>query len=448
MKPHDNTKTANDNSLPFDVDPTILSRYLLGGAAVGGGTAALVALLRDRHRAKVEEREREQDPGVITLTLPSKTAEDKSAEMTKKVDLALSNIISTEKEERVGVKANRSPVGKFVKKADADANWQTLAAAILGAGGAGVGAYALIDHLHREQRLKKLKQDVEAQKHEYLDVLSKAGEAVFMSRENVKQADSNDTFSLFDMPLGVAAAMAALGIGGTAYMTKRYLDKADPVTPEIGRAPQIKRIVFRTADGEQKSASERDIDITDAVPAVLGVMCDVMSGKDTVLSKCAEALTAEGITADTLYKEAADDREALMRRLAMDTELRRQIGRAYMESHPVAKYFQWTTALPGLSHIADKKVMQGVHNALYKQSSLLNTIPSAATAAAVTRAMNGNLEASPEAQRAASRAPDEAASARRRISVEAGDANAEAFLEANKDRLTAALAELAASGKV
>ena len=139
--------------LPFEVRPEVVGRYALGGALTGAGAAAalnLVHLLRDLNK----KREAAQQPAqtgkdTIVLTIPKRgEVKDKSSGMiTKSTKAPQESTIMREMVSRNNqvIQDNGRYGMKTMMKKKAD--WPTLTASLLAAGGAGTLGYKLIDKL-------------------------------------------------------------------------------------------------------------------------------------------------------------------------------------------------------------------------------------------------------------------------------------------------------------
>ena len=259
-----------------------------------------------------------------------------------------------------------------------EANWQTLTAALLAAGGGGLAGYTVLNKLYDKWREKKLQQEMTQAQEEYLDMLGKAGAVPAFDEcfdlPLVKSAGRGDTFPLLDVPMGVAALGLIMGAGGTAYLTKRMLDEAtkddDLATKQRERRLKLRRIVFRT-DPVNGSTGQLPVDTpvgTDVLKAATAVFMDIGSGEPTVLghAKVAKVLDARGITAGTLYKEAGSAFDALIMRLTQDEDLRAALRDAAAESHPALHWVPRPirNVLPGVNRKIDAAVLAGITQGL------------------------------------------------------------------------------------
>lgn len=332
--------------------PTIL-RYGLGGAAVGGGTAAILSLIQKIKLDKKlsEERRRyanpETDENTIVLRLPAKRA-------------AVSRITPEELKAlaRDRAKALTEDELEYLQYAGAELPQKqandpaTFAAASLAAMGGGVLSYQLIRKLHHKQVLKELAAREEAARTELLDNM-------LAKQSDEKQAGD---FSGADSVMGSLLLLGLLGAGGSAYVTKKYLDQQ---FAEKDRAkytpPKVNRVIIRTQpadeaslDAHEKVGSEEDMDVL----RTISVMHMMKAGDDMRAFEDAEVKAA--LAAANLTKEAALELgtgtamgDAISGLLGQE-DIRRSLQRAYMQDHPMLKHFKWALRVPGLRGIADR----------------------------------------------------------------------------------------------
>jgi hypothetical protein len=374
-----------DNEHLFNVDPNVAARYGIGGLAGGAALAAALNFVR-RVRDINEDRKRkrmpdETDEGTIVLSLPKRAGDlsegsvgDMSGGTNRDVTLK-NRKIKVRKDspilkdlEPLGAQLrhydgrfgnttqpNRGP-GDGAGGGTKTASWQSLAVAMLAAGGAGALGYSLVDKLYEMQRRKELQGELDTAKTEYGDLLLKRQktaefEVMFDIFPHEKSAGKYpDTFHTMDVPMGMAALLFLLGAGGTSYMTKKVLDDSmAPDNPEQSnrdRRLQVKRIVFRAANEQDQEANKlaaapmSEDDVDSLFKAALAIYLDIGSGKPTVLGseKVATYLKAKGVTAGEIYKEAGDSYNNLMIRLQQDEELRKLLRDAAAESHPLLKW--------------------------------------------------------------------------------------------------------------
>jgi hypothetical protein len=524
------------NDGPFNIDVPTTARYGLGGLAAGAGVASALSLVHLLNKLNEERKAQELPPeGVLTLTLPRKTASDPSElgvnvpgvyqdnnsgvqtgdpeDYEEGIKGDTSNPISVKKTEgpsddafkaaedqkgteyEEGIKADdkitgdapteegiegdpsKEPLGRKPEKKteeaqgvrDADstkeANWPTLTASLLAAGGGGALGMALVNKIYQNKRIKDKERELEDAQQEYLDQLSKGAEAPFLDSLFTKeavQAENRGTFSLLDYPAGLGVLFALLGAGGTGYLTKRVLDEHTKVNKPPSAKPEVSRIVFKSAaDGET------DQKCAESLEAMLGVYTDILRGEPRTLceTKCAAYLEDQGIEQADLYKQAVSDFDTLMTRIYNDDGLRKNIQRAYMDSNPLAKYFKWGLSIPGLSHIADRKMYEKLQTAFqpsggsllgqavppqYKQAGLL--FPAVADVAASyygsTLAEKDDLEEEEAAQvDTAAEEPDErTARILDQLEISADDPAAAEFIQKNKAAIVQAIQNAASQG--
>jgi hypothetical protein len=313
-KPQEEEPKLAGVMLPEKEDLPTIGRHLLGGAAVGGSTAALLALIHDIRLQRQLGREQnklmnpETDENTIVMQLPPKAATDKQA--------------------------NDPP---------------TFALSMLAGIGGATGGYALIRKLYQQQLLKDIKRKEEA-----------ARTAVM----NEMMAPKTAQFSAADAGLGTAYLLALLGTGGSAYVTKKILDERFRAADrEKYEPPKVNRIVFRSQPvddpselpEDEKVASAEDIDAvrTLFVLHMMKASDDFSVLDDTEVQKAA---AETGLT-----KQAQIDLASMpevMKAIApllQNEKFRRTLQRAYLaDKHPMlSKLFGWALDLPIVRNIVD-----------------------------------------------------------------------------------------------
>lgn len=289
--------------------PTI-ARHGLGGAAIGGGAAALLGLLhqikmeRMLNKEEREAREPKEDENTIVLSLPAKEASDPG----------------------------------------------TFAAAWLAALGGGAGTYQLVRKLYHQNLLKDLESREDAAREEVLDQLMSSGE---------KTADAQEVFSPVDKAMGFATLLTLLGAGTTGYLTKKVLDAKFRATDrEKYEPPEVQKVIFRSEPLEAETDEEKEAsaDELDAVRTLV-VLHAVKAAND--YSVFEEDAVKEAMAADGLDKEALVGMTsnpivaATMAQLLENEATREAIQKAYMRNHPSLKYFQWAVGAPGAGRVVD-----------------------------------------------------------------------------------------------
>lgn len=351
--------------LALDVDPAVVARYAAGGALVGGGAAAMVNLVHMINQMKAERARRmkptETDENTIVLTLPKRAEAVTTDENTipKKVIGPTSKmyLINRDKSQsREDLTQKFGPKLCMNKKMAGASGWPTLTAAVLAALGGGAAGVGLVNKLYEVQREKRLKEELEAAKQEYMSALtakSVKGASVLdnlfpSSPDNEKQADS--TFGMLNYPMAALAILTILGAGSTGYLTKKILDEKLRATSEAGlEIPKIKRIVFRTEPQPPVTEQDKQAELEDveSVASGLLVMMDNVGGENRFTSapEIKEAMAKAGLTATQLVKQA-DDWDTLMTQLGNAPELRHSMYKLYNKytaSNPISR---------GLGHVA------------------------------------------------------------------------------------------------
>ena len=334
--------------------------------------------------------------------------------------------------------------GEFGKKA----NWQTLAMAIIAALGGGTAGYSLVDSIYNKRRMAGKQRQAEQAQQEYLDMLR-------------PKTAAERSFNRLDYPLAFAALSLLLGSGGTAYLTKRILDEYSNDTAKQFKdpmAPQVKRIVFKTAEADE------DPDITsEKIAALVGIYLDICSGRPEILgdSKCAEALVAADTDAIKMYKAAAygEDYSSLLATLDANPKLRQLIQRVAAEKHPVLRHAKWLLKMPGISGMADRKLYEGIDQALGPKSagfpSLVGNSPTMLGASilgseiAENSAERGRTAAINKARANKKETPEQRAKRiLSELTIATADPNAAEFVDENQGKLKELLKALALSGRI
>jgi len=414
-----------DKTAQLEVDKPMVLRHLLGGALVGGSGAAVVNLahmLREMQekRRKREEREVLGDKNTITLTLPPKravaesyddiaNAADVKSKAEKRNKLAVTQTRTTTTQGPDGQNQARRYNGTFgIKTAQeeggwldkalgtkpvgpprpANPTWPTLTGRWAGAT-AGVAAGALIvNKVYAVRRKKQLERQLAKAKEEYLDKLDVAStsklaediDSIFVIPVDVgtdmdKSAQENLTAGI-RYPLAYAAFLALIGTGGSAYLTKKYLDdRYKSEEKKLPKAHKIQRIVFKSSpkntgevtskgkkDNEAEVEEEHEVTAEDmsCLRSAFAVMCDVVEDKPNVLGSPAvrEELEKLGETPEGLMKRAANEPEldALLNWLKGQPELRERVQRMYIEQHPSMQGIQGWAAEKGMGTKAGRRV--------------------------------------------------------------------------------------------
>jgi hypothetical protein len=355
-----------------------VTRHAIGGAAIGGGAAALVNLvhmINQMREARAKAlKPTETDENTIVLTLPNKRAEinDKHTKVTSVEGPESADFVLNRKNgqsRRMGSMQFGPRLCSTDKQAGMNPGWQTLTASALAGLGGGVGGYMLVNKLYELQRARRLQQDLDAAKKEYMDLLS--GNAVKGASciENAfgwqvpgdeKQAGS--TFGLVNYPLAAMALLSVLGAGATGYITKRILDeKFRAVQDKSLDIPKVKRIVFRSAPAtDQDPEKVASVEDSEAIMGGLMVMMDRVSGTDrfTGSPELQPVLEKIGMTKEALVKEAGDW-DTLYNHLEQAPDLRKALYGLYTRytSNPVTGFFKRLALnVPAVQRKADQRL--------------------------------------------------------------------------------------------
>jgi hypothetical protein len=363
------------------------------------------------------------------------------------------------------------------------ADWQTLTASILAATGGGMLGYHLIDKAYQAALQRKLKSQETAARDELLNSMMqqpKMGnwldEMFEVQGEKEAQLREKSRFSYMDAPFAMAALLALLGTGGTAYITKKVLDSKIKEQQGDFKPPRVNRIVFKSAEGpleeDEMIATAEDLE---AIQGALAVTMDKISGAPALLAHpiIAAELAETDKTAEDLYKWAQEDVNPLVAFLQSNPQLRQAIQRIYMDQHPVLRHFTGMVGLPGISNIADrmtyKKVNslgEGLQSSGEQGQRLLGSITrelgnygqakqafggitTSLIGSSLAEGAMGNLM---KQKKEAPMPADEEVEAEKvqeilnNIQLAASDPQAQAYLEENQDRIRALLGQLAARG--
>jgi len=173
-----------------------------------------------------------------------------------KVDVPLDGTSEKEPEskpvENVQVSGAELDVANITKKSmDKEAvpdflkQWYGEGAAPLGVAAAGVGSYMLVNKIYRKLLEKRLAEDEEAARREYLDALIPK-EAMELEKEALSMG-------------GTAALLTLLLAGGSAKITKDIMDaRADSRRSNSYAPPTVRRIVFKATDEDEGEEVSQD----------------------------------------------------------------------------------------------------------------------------------------------------------------------------------------------
>ena len=342
------------NKQAINLDPATIARYAAGGAMVGGGTSAILNLAHMVRQLR-EERAKalkptETDENTIVITLPKK-AEVLPADGKKATTVVNKSGSSAEDYQlnRGGKQSRKLMSQQFGPKLAMDKSgatgWPTLTAATLAALGGGAGGALVINKLYEAQRERRLKQELEAAKQDYMSVLSghpvKGASILDETFAFDGSEKSADTFGMLNYPLAAAAVLTLLGGGATGYLTKKILDeKLRAANEQSTDLPKVKRIVFKT-EQEPNVAKHASADDCGTILAGLMVMMDKVGGVNrfTGSPEVQEELKKAGMTAEELVKKA-DDFDVLTSSLEANPELRKSVlglANHYMTKNPMVR---------------------------------------------------------------------------------------------------------------
>ena len=476
------------------IDPAIVARYGLGGAALGMGTMAAlnlahhIKMLRDERKRRVEPTATDKD--TIVLTIPRKNAEAPPAYPAPAATSGVPITTTETAEYHLNPNGKQSRnVGsgqygeKYVSKAAAT-GWPTLTAAMLASlAGAGGGA-AIMDSIYRNFREKQLRNQEEAARQEYLQALTGGvKESEFISALNVvvsdeKQASNN--FGTLSYPLAAAAVMTILGAGATVYITKRVLDEnVNELDNSTTDQPKVKRIIFRSEPNQEEDKNAGTVDDIEAVAGALLIMMDKVAGTRRFLGdeEVVKAATAAGTDADTLIKQAQEI-DSLIAQLQQPgaADLKKSLYNVYNKysggsgiMDRLGRFFKGIALKTDVGqNMADNKLYTALMN-MRDGVGGPGMAPAAGVpklaASALTAGLGGLVGMDMFTQSMHEMDPEELATliaeAQRKIEAEeeltlpeesvnvsAADPNAEEYVDSNRARIKAVLANLSLSGAV
>ena len=181
-------------------------------------------------------------------------------------------------------------------------DWEKIVLGTVGFIGAGYGSYRIADHIHRKRRLKQLERELDAARQHYVSRLYGGGDT--------KAAQE---FKPGAVDVGLATlTLYMLGVGGgTAYLTKRWLDERSRDRESLGLdIPSPPRIVFRTepmSDSEKKASGLVEMSEAEAelVKAAVGFYVDMLGDRKVIGSDgFRESVEKSGHTVEGLVKLA------------------------------------------------------------------------------------------------------------------------------------------------
>lgn len=451
--------------------PTV-SRFALGGLGLGAGAASTLALLHMLQQARKDARKAKElktNENTIVLTLPKKQASAESSAAAEKDTLkAISSTrrstevkspstsravkteftTVTEHKVKTGKGQLRHIDGRYGNKAASEkqANWQTLTLAVLAGLGGGAGGYAIIDRLYHNRRMKDKMREVEEARNEYLDQLRS------------KEAADKSSFNVIDYPLAMAALALILGGGATAYGTKKLLDIHSDDIEDSGRdrfKPQVKRIVFKTAEAGDDFDEDTE---AEKIAAVIGIMLDICSGRPDILGDDAvqKSAAAAGIDIGSIYKMASyeEDYSSLLATLEGNPDFRNLIQRVAAEKHPVLRHAKWLLKMPIIKGMADKKLYSAVHenlgpqSALPKQAAVIASLPKMLGASVAGSSIAGVLGDDTDTVQDEEDEEERARRVLSQLTIAAEDPESAKFIEQNEEKLKRLLQVMAASGQL
>lgn len=440
--------------IPEAEDVPTIGRYALGGAAVGGGAAALLKLIQymrlQRRLSKERERiynPKDTDENTIVLTLPAKQADAEKEAVIKEEggEYVLythdgSKVLGRHKSQKEALAQEHAI--QMSKHAN---DPSTFALSWLAALAGGAGMYRLVNKIYHDRLLKDIKQQEAAARTQLLDQLT--------APKTASEKTAEPTFSYIDAPIGMGLLLTLLGTGATGYITKKILDEhfrqADREKFEV---PKATRIVFRTQPATEeavaqegaKLASEEDVDTLRAAI----VLHMVKASGDMSIFEDAEVKAAMEKTGQTqtglMGLTGHPTLQGLFSTLLGNVDVRRAVQRAYMQDHPVLKHFQWALKVPGLNNIADRMTYSRLGMQPKTASLGLPTL-SGVVNAALGNILTESQDGKPAAEEAVQENKPDPEAVANSIQLSARDPVAQLFLKQKQLEIRKLLRELAAA---
>lgn len=491
-----------------------------GGLLTGGGIAGLLSLahmVRQAHKAKQRAEEKEEQ-GTITLTLPSKESED------NKKPVKIEKTETGETKLLVGLEDKHQPRrtdGTLGEKTAQDTSqqqpgwfdWSELIPPVISGGsdneapatgvvpwlfgsgqapaakpssknkgtsstllaswllgGAGlIGGGMLVNSIYRKIREKRLEKELEEAQQEYMDMLqhgseSKAAQALdeLVPDKGIIKNAGGDDYSFWDYALSTGGLLGILGLGGTAWLTKKILDaKLQEVKSrglDIPESPKVKRIVFRTQDRtkpEMKVVEEKeDEDIEKGASAedygdaraALGVMLDRVGPRTRALDSeyAKDAMRKGGNTVRGLFK-ASQDAGELMTLLRRNPYLSAAIQRNMMDAYPMLWSMNYLPGAksPGGGATAGNSPDMETLRSLSKSSGAASNILTSLVGSSIAERTAPEDEEKEVEERMQPEKVDAS-----KIELEAEGSGAEEYLDKNRQQILILLRKLQETGKL
>lgn len=321
------------------VDPRAVANATVAGAALGGGVALVTELIRDIIARKRDARisNPKTDESAIVIGVPQKRASAYESMKDAKPGASKPTAgggTQTRDRGRFGRAIGGS--GDDAPRTEKRSGATTLALGTAGALTGGLAMYNVLSRALSERRIRRMERQLARAEREYEDAVAGVGKTaeyvsgLFRPAEiavdrirAVKQAGRGDNFisdlAIVKYPTALRLLAYMASAAGSAYVTKRMLDKSFPseslssdynMQPRIilRSTPKSTELVSVSAKDGKKEEKRASDEMGAALAFTLPIYMDVVEGSPRrVLApeyvKCAEAL---GTTPDGLLKLAAD----------------------------------------------------------------------------------------------------------------------------------------------
>lgn len=244
MKTETTTKEAN--FLGMDLDWPTVGRYLLGGALVGGGTAAatsFVNYLRSLRQKQKALKDTDYDDDTLYVNLPAKQAS--------------------------------TPPGAPTPQVPKNLNKETLAASLLASILGGMGAYNLVRNVYVDRRKREAQRDLDEAQVLYLDKLGQ-GRGMGLKQASPEQGNFDWTDKAVAIP---AVALGLFGIGSAAA-TNAILSNYFPGF-EKAKLQRPRRVVIRRAPMYQQREKRAPLESDEITQAEIEALMRTKAASNT-----------------------------------------------------------------------------------------------------------------------------------------------------------------------
>ena len=334
----------------MSVDMKEVGRVAVGGGLTGIGIGSVLNLARHIRMMKRDEARRKKvndtTDDTIVLTLPRNI---KAAATTPALDKSTGGgetfritrgkqaraVSSGKFGPKVSAEADKPNIDNTVDMDKCAAGWRTLTVGTLAALTSFYAGLSGVNAVYNAVNRKKLKREVDEARQEYIDALQSGTKAastdafgqigtdlVFGGVPCAVEKDAEvGVWGKAQVPLAAIAVLSALGIGSTAYVTKKVLDEQfNEALDEGYDVPKVKRIMFKLEpstkeENEKRSAAElaESENLKMAALATICIYMDCLSGvpRFTGIKEVKEALDKTELGHDGVMKLAMAELEGV-----------------------------------------------------------------------------------------------------------------------------------------